>query len=73
MCRRLQTQLSNAELSQIIDNRIRGANANRNRKILKSKLIDGYTYEQLEEIYLMSSRQIQRIVNMCMEELKDYI
>ena len=34
----------------------------RHRAILKSRLIDGLTYDELSEMYYMSPRQIKRIV-----------
>ena len=51
--------LSNTELSDIIDDWIRGE---RDRKILKRRLIDGICYEPLAEEFDLSVRQIKKIV-----------
>lgn len=53
---------SRTELKEAIDEWIVGRNAHRNRMILKSRLIDGMTYEALAEHYDMSVAQIKRIV-----------
>lgn len=45
-----------------INNYINGFKAYRNRMILKSRLIDGLTFEELAEKYDMSVRQIKKIV-----------
>lgn len=45
-----------------IDNYINGFKAYRNRMILKSRLIDGLTFEELAEKFDMSVRQIKKIV-----------
>ena len=42
-----------------------GKNAERNRLILKRRLIDGIKYETLAEEFQMSVKQIQRIVYKC--------
>lgn len=40
---------------------INGFKAYRNREILKSRYIDGYTHEEIAEFYDMSVRQIKKI------------
>lgn len=54
------TNISNNDLSAIIENWIKNQ---RDRQILKRKLIDGITYEQLSEEFELSVKQIYRIVN----------
>ena len=45
----------------------------RNRKILKRRLLDGLTYEKLSEEFDMSVRQIKKIVKTEMQLLADKI
>jgi len=54
--------LSKTEISDLIDEWIVGKNSERNRKILKRRLIDGITYESLAEEFDLSVRQIKNIV-----------
>ena len=60
---------SRTELTEAIDEWIVGKNAHRDRMILKSRLIDGLTFEALAEMYDMSVRQIKRIVYKSQETL----
>lgn len=60
---------SSTELNTAIDEWIVGANAQRNRAVLKSRLIDGLTFDALAELYDMSPRQIKRIVYKTQEVL----
>ena len=57
--------ISNTELSQIIDEWITGRRAERNRDIMKRRLIDGICFEPLAEEFDLSVRQIKRIVYQC--------
>lgn len=52
-------QLTNSELAELISEHI---HSERDREILKLKLIDGYTYEKIAEIYEMSPRYIRSLV-----------
>ena len=54
--------LSRTEVCDLIDEWIIGRNAERDRGILKRRLVDGLTYEQLAEEFDMSVRQISNIV-----------
>jgi len=65
--------LSNSELSAVIDERINGRNAARNRAILKRRLIDGIYFEPLAEEFEISTRQCKRIVYTCMERILKYL
>lgn len=56
------SDLSRTEMSALIDEWIIGRNAERNRAILKRRLLDGITYEKLAEEFDMSVRQIKTIV-----------
>lgn len=51
--------ITTSELSQIIDERIFNQ---RNRMILKRRLIDGIHYEKLAEEFDLSVRQVKNIV-----------
>lgn len=58
--------ISNTELSRIIDDWIKNE---RDRNIMKRKLIDGITYERISEEYDLSVKQIYRITNKYIAEL----
>ena len=60
---------SRSELETAINEWIVGKNAQRDRMILKSRLIDGLTFDALAELYDMSVRQIKRIVYKSQETL----
>lgn len=53
---------SNAEIIATIDNYVRGRNAERNRQLLKRRLIDGITLERLAEEYSLSVTQVKDII-----------
>lgn len=57
------------KISADVDRWITGRNAERDRKILKRRLIDGPTYEQLAAEFDMSSTQIARILYRTSEKL----
>lgn len=61
---------SRTELTEAIDEWILNQ---RHRAILKSRLIDGLTYDELSEMYYMSPRQIKRIVYKSQEVLFRHI
>ena len=56
------TDLTNSEISALIDDRINGPHAERNRAILKRRFIDGICFEPLAEEFDLSVRQIKNIV-----------
>lgn len=62
-------EYSRTEIEAVIEEWIVGKNAQRNRSILKSRLIDGLTFEELSEKYDMSVRQIQNIVYKTQEKI----
>lgn len=59
----------NEAIANLIDKRINGRNAERNRKILKRRIIDGICYEPLSEEFDLSVRQTQNIVYKCVSQL----
>ena len=58
----LTEDLSQPQLSELIDTWIIGRNAERNREIMKRNLIDGIGFEPLAEEYKLSVRQVKYIV-----------
>jgi DNA-binding CsgD family transcriptional regulator len=59
--------LSNSQLAELIGEHI---HSERNRQIMKMKLIDGYTYEKIAEIVQMSPRYVRSLVKRLTERLK---
>ena len=55
-------EISRSELIHLINQWIIGSNAERNRKILKRRLIDGICYEPLAEEFNLSVRHVKAIV-----------
>lgn len=68
---RVIAMTSNAEIIAIIDNYVRGRNAERNRAILKRRLIDGVTLERLAEEFGMSVTQIKDIIRRYIPLVRD--
>lgn len=56
---------SRTEIEAAITEWIVGKNAERDRRIIYRRLIDGICYEPLAEEFDMSVRQIKRIVHRC--------
>lgn len=59
--------LSNSQLAELIGEHI---HSERNRQIMKMKLIDGYTYEKIAEIVDMSPRYVRSLVKRLTDRLK---
>lgn len=51
--------LSNSELAELISEHV---HSERNRQIMRMKLIDGLTYEKIAEIVQMSPRYVRALV-----------
>lgn len=64
--------LCRSEIEKLIDEWIIGRNAERDRSILKRRLIDGITYEKLAEEFNLSVRQVKNIVYRSQEKLYKY-
>jgi hypothetical protein len=62
----------NSEIIRVIDERIRGRNAARNRSILKRRLIDGVAFEPLAEEFDLTVRQCKRIVYSLTDHISKY-
>ena len=61
---------TNSQISSVIDEHI---HSERDRSILKRRLIDGICYEPLSEEFGMSVRQIKNIVYKLQDRLVKYI
>jgi DNA-binding CsgD family transcriptional regulator len=59
--------LTNSQIAELIGEHI---HSERDRQIMKLKLIDGLTYEKIAEIYEMSPRYIRSLVKKQTERLK---
>ena len=55
-------KLSRSEIESLIDEWIIGRNAQRDREIIKRRLIDGICFELLAEEFELSVRQVKNIV-----------
>ena len=64
------SDVKNSDISNVIDEYI---HSERDRKILKRRLIDGITYDRLAEEFDMSIRQIKAIVYKSEEKLFSHI
>lgn len=63
-------EYTNSEISALIDEHI---HSERDRKILKRRLIDGICYEPLAEEFDMSVTQIKRIIYKSQAKLIKYL
>lgn len=61
--------MTRTEIENRINEQIIGRNAERNRKIIHRRLIDGVTFDKLAEEYDLSVRQVKNIVYQCTELL----
>ena len=59
--------LTNSEIAERISENI---HSERNRQIMRMKLIDGYTYEKIAETVQMSPRYIRSLVRQLTNSLK---
>ena len=66
-------ELSRTELEHLIDEWIIGRNAERDRKILKRRLLDGITYDRLAEEFDLSVRQLKNIIYKTEDRLFSHI
>lgn len=61
--------MSRDDWEHLIEQYIIGRNAERNRKIIKRRLLDGICYEPLSEEFDLSVRQTKKIVYAAEKEL----
>lgn len=64
---------SNEDIIQAIDNYVRGRNAERNRALLKRRIIDGVTLERLAEEFDLSVSQVKEIIRKTSFLLHDHL
>ena len=55
-------EIPRSTVERLIDEWILGRNAMRNRDIMKCRICDGMTYEQIAEVFDLSVRQVKNIV-----------
>ena len=60
-------ELTNSQLAELIGENI---HSERNRQIMRMKLIDGLTYERIAEIVQMSPRYVRTLVHRLADILK---
>lgn len=65
--------MSRSEIESLVDEWVIGRNAERNRLIIKDRLIDGLTYEKLAEKYDLSTQNIKTIVYKCQDKIFRHI
>lgn len=63
-------EYTNSQISGIIDEYI---HSERDRKLLKRRLIDGITYDRLAEEFDLSVRQVKNIVYHCEDRIFEHI
>ena len=59
------SKMSRSEVEHLIDEQLIGRKAQKNRDIMKRRLIDGICYEPLAEEFDLSVRQVKNIVRAC--------
>ena len=65
----LELNISRSELEHLIDEWIIGKNSERDRKILKRRLLEGLCYEPLAEEFDLSVQQIKNIIYKSQDKL----
>lgn len=68
-----ESDLSRDDWEHLIDQYIIGRNAERNRKLIKRRLLDGICYEPLSEEFDLSVRQTKKIVYAAEKKLLKHI
>ena len=63
-------EYTNSQIERIVDEHI---HSQRDRDVLKSRYIDGLTYEQLGEKYDLTDRQVKNIVYKHQDTLLRYL
>lgn len=70
MVKSYNNDISNSELASLIDEWVRGE---RNREMLKDRLINGMLYEPLAEKYNLSVRYTQQVIYKASEQLFKHV
>lgn len=66
----MTTDYSNSKMQTLIDEYI---HSERDRQILRLRMIDGQTYEQIAEAVCLSSKQVYRIITREAAKLYKYL
>lgn len=66
-------EIPRSELIRLINQWIIGRNAERNRKIIKRRLIDGICFEPLAEEFGLSVRYIKTVVYKCEDKIFSHL
>ena len=61
----MNSDLSRTDIERVVDEWIIGRNGERNRSIIKRRMIDGVTFEKLAEEFDISVQQAKNIVYKC--------
>lgn len=64
---------SRSRIEEAIYEWINGRNAERNRQLLRRRLFDGLTFEQLAEEFELSPKQARTIVHRCEDRIYSHI
>ncbi len=65
--------LSRSEWEKLIDEYVIGRNSERNRKMLKRRLLDGITYERLAEEFDMSVQNVCSTIYKCQDKVSRHL
>lgn len=65
--------LSRSEWEKLIDEYVMGRNSERNRKMLKRRLLDGITYERLAEEFDMSVQNVCSTIYKCQDKMSKHL
>lgn len=65
----MMPEISRSQLQAVIDEWIIGRNAERDRRIISRRLLDGITIERLAEEVDLSPRQTREIIHKCEAKL----
>ena len=67
------SELSRSDIEYLIDSWVTGRNAERNRRLLYRRLIDGITYDSLAEEFDLSVRQVKNITYKYVSRISKHI
>ena len=64
---------SRSQIEVAIFEWINGRNADRNRRMIRRRLFDGLTFEQLAEEFDLSPKQARTVIHKCEEQIYRHI
>ena len=65
--------LSRSEWENLIDEYVIGRNSERNRRMLKRRLLDGITYERLADEFDMSVQNVCSTIYKCQDKVSKHL